>query len=309
MFGKNGHKYFDFFLYIKKRILRGFFEMKNINKSLMMVFLLEECNFSCNHCVVEDEPMPIGYKLSFEQLKMCLSDCQSLETVEWVHFSGGEPTLWREGNLDLVDLLIEISKAGFEPGFTTNGSYFNDYTKCNELFQRYFNNSNKSLRLSISIDTFHQNFNVPKGRAKSLDNVVQYKLTLPSEKKELLNVNIITTISKDHKSLLPKKMINYYQSLGLTFYFLPLKAVGKAKSLSHLCPNLESEKQEELGAFYLFHQKGNKEEDETSNIVLIGNDYYWPQPRRKNKSIGYDFKKIGSLGHLPLKITDIYKIN
>ena len=70
--------------------------MTNINKSLMMIFLLEECNFSCNHCVREDEPMPINYKLTFEQLKLCLTDCQTLETIEWVHFSGGEPTLWTD---------------------------------------------------------------------------------------------------------------------------------------------------------------------------------------------------------------------
>ncbi|MHA2038988.1 MAG: radical SAM protein, partial [Promethearchaeota archaeon] len=273
------------------------------------VFLLEECNFSCNHCVREDEPMSIGYKLTFEQLKKCLSDCQSLKTVEWVHFSGGEPTLWKEEKLDLGDLLIEISKAGFEPGFTTNGSYFNDYTKCNELFQRYFTNSNKPLRLSISIDTFHQNFNVQKERSKSLDNVIKYKSTVPPEKENFLNINIITTISKDQKSLLPKEMINYYQSLGLTFFFLPLKAVGKAKSLKHLCPNLESEKQEELGAFYQFHQKKNKEEVETSNIVLIGDDYYWPQPMLKNGSIGYEFKKIGHVGHLSSEIIDLYKLN
>jgi MoaA/NifB/PqqE/SkfB family radical SAM enzyme len=99
-------------------------EIKIGDKSLMMIFLLEECNFSCDHCVREDEPMHPGYKLSFEQLKMCLSDCHSLQSIEWVHFSGGEPTLWTDGKRDMVDLLIEISRAGFEPGFITNGSNF-----------------------------------------------------------------------------------------------------------------------------------------------------------------------------------------
>jgi len=50
-------------------------------------------------------------------------------------------------------------------------------------------------------------------------------------------------------------MIEYYQTHGLTFFFLPLRAVGKVKSLSHLCPNLENDKQEELGVLYIFHQK------------------------------------------------------
>ena len=253
----------------------------------MMIFLLEECNFSCNHCVREEEPMLPGYKLSFEQLRLCLSDCHKLETVDWVHFSGGEPTLWTDDKLDLTELLIEISKAGFEPGFTTNGSYFNDYKKCNDLFQKYFNNANKRLRLYLSIDTFHQNFDFQKGRAKSLDNVIKYKMILPSIKKKLLTITVLSTISKDSKSLLPNEMIEYYESLGVKFVFLPLKAKGKGKSFSHLCPNLRSNKQEDLGAYYLFYQK-KKEQHTTRNIVLIGDNYYLPEP----------WRKIGRLGRL-----------
>jgi len=92
-----------------------------LDKTLIMIFLLEECNNDCPHCVRTDEPMLPGYKLYSEQLKICLEDCKKLESIEWVHFSGGEPTIWREGALGLVDLLIAISDAGFDPGFTTNG--------------------------------------------------------------------------------------------------------------------------------------------------------------------------------------------
>ena len=116
--------------------------------------MLEECNFSCNNCLRYDEPMPIGYKLSVEQLKICLSDCRKLETIEWIHFTGGEPTLWTEGKLDLVDLLIEISKAGFDSGFTTNGSYFVDYRKCSELLQKYFNNRICFVYFYLSVHFF-----------------------------------------------------------------------------------------------------------------------------------------------------------
>jgi molybdenum cofactor biosynthesis enzyme MoaA len=261
-----------------------------------MIFLLEDCNFECNHCVREDEPMPRGYKLSLEQLRLCLTDCNQLKTIEWVHFSGGEPTLWSDGSRDLSDLLIEISKVDFEPGFTTNGSYFENYIKCKRLFQNYFDNADKPLRLYLSIDTFHHNFNIQKGRAQSLDNVLKYKMNLPSEKKKMLNINVLSTISKDSRSLLPDEMIEYYQSIGVDFVFTPLKAVGKAKSFSNLCPNLESDKQEELGAYHVFHQN-KKEQKSTSNIVLIGDNYYFPEP----------WRKVGRLGNLPDNIVDCYK--
>ena len=276
-------------------------DLMNIDKSFMMVFLLEDCNFSCNHCVREDEPMFTGYKLSFEQFKTCISDCKDMKTVEWVHFSGGEPTLWNEGKRDIVDLLKEISKAGFESGFTTNGSNFVDYNECHKFFKKYFDSTSKGLHLYISIDTFHNNFDVEKGRAKSLDNVIRFKCDMPSNKGKLLKIIVLVTISKDIKSMLPDEMIDYYRSQGVEFKFLPLDLKGKAKSISHLCPDLESNKPEDMGAYYPFHQKKNEREVK-SNLILIDNDYYL---------YDYDYSieftkrwyKVAKLGHLAEKIS------
>jgi molybdenum cofactor biosynthesis enzyme MoaA len=275
--------------------------LKNIGKSFMMIFLLEDCNFSCNHCVREDEPMSLGYKLSFKQLKSCLSDCKDMKTVEWVHFSGGEPTLWSDGKRDMADLLKEISKAGFESGFTTNGSNFVDYNKCHTFFNKYFSNTSKRLRLYISIDTFHHNFNTEKGRAISLDNVIRYKKDKSSENGNLLKINVIVTVSKDNKSLLPNEMIDYYKSQGVEFNFIPLDLKGKAKSISHLCPNLESSKPEDLGAYFPFRQKKNAGEVK-SNLILIDNDYYLYD---NDYSIEFTkrWHKVAPLGHLAEKIS------
>lgn len=272
-------------------------DIKIVDKSLMMIFLLEECNLSCAHCVRDDEPMDPGYSLTFEQLRMCLSDCQSLKTIEWVHFSGGEPTLWRRGKLDLVDPLVEISRAGFEPGFTTNGSFIEDYDKCQDIFLRYFNQSDKRLRLYLSIDTFHGNFDAEKGRAKCLDNVTRFKRELPPEKGELLDIKVISVISKEDESLLPDEMVEHYETLGVTFVFIPLKLMGRAKALAHLCPDLSSDEPEDLGAYHRYHaSRIQKGPDEISNIVLIGNDYYFPEP----------WRKVARLGRLPLDIIDAY---
>jgi sulfatase maturation enzyme AslB (radical SAM superfamily) len=273
------------------------------DKSLMMIFLLEECNFACPHCVREDEPMNRGYKLSFGQLQLCLSDCNNLESISWVHFSGGEPTLWTEGNRDLVDLLLEIAKAGFTPGFTTNGSAFVDYNKCRDFFARYVGSSSTPLLVYLSIDTFHRNFDVDKGRAQSLDNVIKCKQELPRENADLLNIRVIVVVSRDFKSLLPDEMIRHYESLGVTFGFVPVALRGKAKSLSHLCPDLSSDNPEDLGAYQRFHQKKSwkkqderKGQDKTDHLVLIGSDYYFDDP----------WRKVGQLGHLPEAIIHAY---
>jgi MoaA/NifB/PqqE/SkfB family radical SAM enzyme len=272
--------------------------IKNLDKTFMMIFLLEECNFSCEHCVRDEEPMPSGYKLSYHQLQEFLKDCQKLETIERVHFSGGEPTLWKEGNRDLTDLLIEISKAGFTPGFTTNGSNLVDFTVCKEFLNRYFKDSYRKLHLFISIDTFHRNFDASKGRTKSLDNVLKYQKELPPDKEDIMSITVLVTISKGTESLLPKGMIDYYQSQGVEFSFIPMGLKGKARSMSHLCPNLKSNKSEDLGAYYPYH----KEKIENKhNLILIDNDYYI---YFSDESIEFPKRwyKIASLGHL----VDIY---
>lgn len=264
------------------------------NKSLMMIFLLEECNFTCAHCVREDEPMNPGYKLSFEQLQLCLSDCHSLESLRWVHLSGGEPTLWTERNRDLVDILLEIAKADFTPGFTTNGSLFVDYRGCNDFFARYVNSSAMTLRVYLTIDTFHHNFDPEEGRAQSLDNVLKCKQELPRARADLLDIAVIAVISKDFKSLLPNEMIAHYESLGVSFGFIPLLPKGKAKSLGHLCPDLTSDNPEDLGAYQRFHRKESRKKRDTTNnrhrtnyLVLIGDDYYFADPWRKVAKLGY----------------------
>jgi hypothetical protein len=113
----------------------------------------------------------------------------------------------------------------------------------------------------------------------------------------LFNINVLSIISKDSRSLLPDEMIEHYQSLGVKFVFPPLKAVGKAKSFIHLCPNLESDAKEEMGAYYPYYIKKRKQ-DPTTNIVLIDNDYYFPEP----------WQKVGNLGSVSDKIIDMYRI-
>ena len=267
---------------------------------MIMIFLLEECNFNCEHCVREDEPMSKGYKLSFDQLTKCLQDCQNLQTVEWVHFSGGEPTLWTENDHDLVDLLIEISKAGFEPGFTTNGSYFDSYSKLNDFFDKYFDNADKKLKLYFSIDTFHNNYDVEIGRAEALDNVINYRKDLPAEKGKLMDITVIVTISKDINSLLPDKMVEYYRSQDVDFNFVPLIPEGRARSFSHLCPDLRSDNPEDLGAYLPYHQKG-KYDLVKSNIILIDDDYYIYKYDHRIE-ITDRWQKFAKLGHLAEKI-------
>jgi MoaA/NifB/PqqE/SkfB family radical SAM enzyme len=274
-----------------------------VDKSLMMIILLEKCNFNCVHCLREYEPMEVGYQLSYKQFQLCLSDCRELKGISWVHFTGGEPTLWKEKDRNLVDLLLEISKAGFTPGLTSNGSFFVNYGRTRDFFARYFDGSSMPLRIYLSIDTFHKNFDPIKEKAKSLDNILRLKKRLPRAQADRLGINVMAVISKDSNSLLPEKMIRDYESRGVSFGFLPLLSLGRADSFKHLCPDLNSDNPEDLGAYrHFFREKDRMRTEESGDrnradfINLIGSDYYFTNP----------WRKVGRLGNLPDSIINAY---
>jgi MoaA/NifB/PqqE/SkfB family radical SAM enzyme len=273
------------------------------DKSLMMILLLEECNLDCAHCIREDEPMEPGYRLSLEQFRQCLADCRRLESIRWVHFTGGEPTLWAEEGSDLVDLLLEIAEAGYIPGFTSNGVFFEDYDKCRDFFARYFAGSDMPLRLYFSIDTFHGNFDRKRKRASSLDNILNCRQELAPAKADQLVITAMPTISKLAKSLLPEEMVEHYESQGIRFAFVPLIPMGKGRSFAHLCPDLTRDRPEGLGAFYRYYHNGKWEKlseaerrQRADHINLIGDTYYFAEP----------WRKVGRLGDLPDEIVRAY---
>jgi hypothetical protein len=119
---------------------------------------------------------------------------------------------------------------------------------------------------------------------------------MPSDRAGLLNITVLVTISKDPRSLPPEEMIRYYESQEVKFNFVPLGLKGRARSISHLCPDIESDNPEDMGAYYPFHQR-NKDNEEKSNLILIQNDYFLYQ----NDPIiefANRWKKIARLGHI-----------
>jgi len=284
-----------------------------VDKSFMMVFLLEECNFACRHCVREDGPMDIGYRLPFRKLQSCLADCRTLGSIRRVHFSGGETTLWREGGLDLVDLLIEIATAGFIPGFISNGSSFQECEQCYDFFRRYVEASSVPLRFYLSIDTFHENLDPEKGRARSLDNVLHCKRELPHKTGDLLGEpQVVAIVSTDDTSLLPPQMVAHYQSQGVHFAFGPLRYSGKARSLRDLCPDLDSKDPDALGAYQRYAPKDRRTPSEhdaertiAKFLVLIGDDYYVHIGVNDGRGQGH-WQKVAKLGQLPDAIVRAY---
>jgi MoaA/NifB/PqqE/SkfB family radical SAM enzyme len=81
------------------------------------------CNLSCEHCDVRSqlEKTPIAPVLSFETAKAKMEDL-FLRGARVAYFEGGEPTIWKDGDKNLSDLILQAKEIGyFTTGYTTNG--------------------------------------------------------------------------------------------------------------------------------------------------------------------------------------------
>ena len=252
----------------------------------MGVSLLHKCNFNCAHCGyiyigdTEDHIIRPGYRLTWDQVMTAIRDCTSLKDSYWnMNFTGGEPTLWEEDDMDFVDILIAAANAGVLPTYNTNGSYFYDYERTYEFFHRYIENSDTHLKTFISMDKFHKNYDPDKGRAKSLDNLLRVYETFPEDTRKQLSTHVVVIVTKDPESSLPEEMKHYYSAKGVTFGDFPMLDVGKAKELK-----------DQLPEFSGYPQMPVKEGGGPPVLVLVGDDYY------------VEYKKTGKLG----RMVDLY---
>lgn len=210
------------------------------------VTLLHKCNFHCPHCGYlyvdesEEHDLKPGYRMTWDQIQRVIADCNSIkgERFSFV-INGGEPTLWEEGDLKLIDVLLAVAEGNIYPTYNTNGSYFVDYTQCRDFFYRYVEESEIPLMTFVSIDKFHNNYDREKGRAESLDNVVKVLDEMPEEKRHMHRVHVVSIVSKDPDSFLPAEMKEHYGASGITFGDFPMQPIGRAKELMDEMPDSE----------------------------------------------------------------------
>lgn len=263
--------------------------MQNIDReptNIIGVSLLHKCNFNCEHCGyiyvgdTEDHIIRPGYKLSWDQVQMVIDDCCSIDNSYWnMNYTGGEPTLWSDRDKSFVDILIATGMTGQAPSYNTNGSYFDDYSRCHDLFFKYMESTEAPLSTFISMDKFHKNYDEKNGRAKSLDNLVRVMEEIPADRKVQFKTHVITIVTKDPDSTLPEGMKTFYGASGITFGDFPMMSIGKAKNLTDQLPD--------VAEYFPPEQTGS---GGPRVIVLVGDDYY------KGSS------KTGKLGHL----SDLY---
>ena len=107
------------------------------------------CNFECDHCFLYCSPKSKG-TFTIRQITEVLDQAQKINTVEWIYFEGGEPTLF----FPLLCEGIKRSKErGFKVGVVTN-AYGAQTEEDAELWLRPLAQAGLT-HIDISNDSFH----------------------------------------------------------------------------------------------------------------------------------------------------------
>jgi MoaA/NifB/PqqE/SkfB family radical SAM enzyme len=112
------------------------------------LLLTYQCNMECDHCFVWGSPWQSG-TMTLQQLRNLLQQAQSLDTVEWFYFEGGEPFLYYP-----IMMLgaQEAAAMGFKVGLVSNGYWAIEVEDAVEWLKPF---SGLVQDLSISTDIFH----------------------------------------------------------------------------------------------------------------------------------------------------------
>lgn len=206
------------------------------------------CNKSCQGCLrsarspIPGTPDGITYdkfKQFMEDLRVLGSQCQ----IKSQYVTGGEPTLWREGDRDVADLLAQLSELRLSDHVTmaSNGKLFEDAAYARDFFTRLSAATAGYVTVGISIGRFQENFS--DSGYVALDNLIQ----LSEEPGIRLRPFVILTLAVDDDT--DERVRRAYPDVPIRVR--PLAPLGEAALMPGACPSLRMSGRDKstLGAY------------------------------------------------------------
>ena len=210
------------------------------------------CNLKCRICGVHNsstwakdeaaiQQPTINYKDSkaFKYTQSCdwiddpkfWNDVNEMESIEYLHFMGGEPFMVPE-HFQLIKALIDnpnIDTSKIVIGYNTNGTYF----PSKENFELYDNF--KQIKFAISIDDFDERFEYQRKLAKWEEvklNLINFKKL---DKKQYL-VHLDPTVSIFNIFYL-NEILTEFNNLGFTSFDEHRHYVYSGSDAVHILPD------------------------------------------------------------------------
>jgi hypothetical protein len=218
--------------------------------------MTNQCNSQCGHCYWHKEK---PWMMSYQDVKTTLAQISSIQKSASkdkvkVLFSGGECTLWedKDYNMNFGSLLVYEHKQGIVPRLFTNGKNFRNMSGIEKIFGKFFEQySDGRIKVNMSIDTFHQNFEGENCQA--LDNLLEYRDAHLS-----IDIEAASIVSLKPEEMVPHAMIEHYQTRGVEWKVDAIVSWGKCVELQEYVPKIKIQgcDKSNLGIFSrLFYEK------------------------------------------------------
>ncbi len=203
---------------------------------MALVVLTDSCNLSCRACFRPREPARDVTPWSFTELESCLNELVSAGQSS-VAYSGGEPSLWRDGRKTFTDLLVTSSRVGLSVMFVTNGYPFRDYDNTRTLLDGYFGIAQTPLHVVVSVDRWHDG-TWAEGRSPALESLLRWLEAHADTNR--LEVEVASLWCLDDSYNIPPQDFAKYKEAGIKISHGPLSPIGRAQGLSELAPALSA---------------------------------------------------------------------
>jgi uncharacterized Fe-S cluster-containing radical SAM superfamily protein len=226
--------------------------------------LTDACNKNCTVCL--RSPEATKHHLSYAEFRRYLDDLNRLSkqfAIKYQFITGGEPTLWKEGGKDIIDVLAEV-RALDGVGIVTmpsNGKVFEDLNFARAWLSRLSERLKRPIVLGISIAAYQNNFDGT--RSAALDNI----LSVCREPGIKVLPIILVTLGKDDE---------FSAALEKAYPLMPqrvtaLAPLGKASAMSDACPSLSLQGSDKtsLGTFMAHFKK-----DVTEKLGLSDEQFF-----------------------------------
>ncbi len=209
--------------------------------------LTDACNKQCAPCLrsVNRKSFSLGYG----HVETYLKDLDALShdyKIGYQFITGGEPTIWQDGDKDIVDVLQSFDRETCVRGLVvpTNGRVFEKEETARSLLGRLAQAMTRGLILGVSIADYQENFD-DQG-CLALDNVLRVSRRLDMS---LLTVIMVTLSVSDDTSV---RLLRRYPSLVQRVS--ALAPLGRAAKMKGDCPSLSlrGKDKSSLGSFLPF---------------------------------------------------------
>jgi hypothetical protein len=188
--------------------------------------------------------------LTFSQVITALAEINEFQRGEQglpelkVYFTGGEPCMWRDEGMDLVDILLLVANQyNSKPRFDTNGVLFAQASWCEWFLDKYFQNTRTPLKIIFSCDQFHRGTeksspgfrSCDEGvRLPAVDRVIEYGRAKNVTNR--LDLEVMWVASTHDKHAFPTGLRQAYPRVE--FSVVPLLPAGAGESLAAIAPRL-----------------------------------------------------------------------